>query len=113
MLNLSSMTKSYFSLNKVALLVGLWLAMMLPHALAQELKWKREGDYLVARGEWFYVVIIGSKPIKSRSEVGDDSSQFSADECKAIDALLETETLIVLLRHDVPPYVSEAEYSMV
>ncbi len=103
------MTKSCFSLNKAALLVCLWLVIPLAHSVAQELKWKKEGSYLVAREEWFYVVIIESKPVKSCSEAGDASSQFSSDKRRAVDSLLQTETLITS-RHDVPPYVSEAEY---
>ncbi len=109
MLNLWSMTKSYFLLNKAALLACLWLVMMLPHGFAQELKWKKEGGYLVAREPWFYVVIIASKPIKSSGEGGDASSQFSSDECQAVDSLLQHE-ILVTSRHDIPPYVSEAEY---
>ena len=109
MLNLWSMIKSYFSLNKAALLACLWLVMMLPHGFAQELKWKKEGDYLLAREPWCYAVIIASQLITSSGEGGDASSQPSSDECQAVDALLQTETLITS-RHDSPLYVSEAEY---
>jgi len=97
-------------LNKATLLACLWLAIISPHGFAQELKWKKEGDYLVAREPWFYVVIIASKPINSHmGEGGDESSQFSSDELQAVDSLLQHE-ILVTSRHDIPQYVSEAEY---
>jgi hypothetical protein len=64
---------------------------------------------MVAFGEWFYAVVVSSKPVKSVSEAGEDSAKFSDDERFQLQTIAPTAKVIVS-RHDLSRYVSAAEY---